>query len=248
MKRLALILVLLASRLNAATVTHEIITADSGNTPNTSGAFTPALNDLLVVCAVGSVTGAATATMVSSVGGFTFTQILNVPYAADVNMMYCFVSNALVSSATSQTVEFAPQGDIANGSVIAVEAVAGITRTGLNAILQNANQANQAASTTPAPSFASSALTGNPTIGFVANNSNPAGLTGPSGWTEAGDTGYTLPTTGAEIVFRNSGFTGTTITWGSTSATVFGSIILEIDTSSPLSCNHALTLLGAGCS
>lgn len=215
-----------------AAVTFEIGTADSGNTPNTSGAFTPALNDLLIVFCIGSATVQATAALTSSVG-MTFTQILRATYAASVNSIYAFVANALVSNAASQTVTFDPAPDTANGSNIFVFAVAGMTRVGLNAILQSAKQDNQAASTTPAPAFAVAALTGNVTLGGVGNNSNPAGLTTPTGWTESSDIGYNTPTTGGEVVFRNSGFTGTTITWGSTSATVFGDIILELDTSTP---------------
>jgi hypothetical protein len=57
-------------------------------------------------------------------------------------------------------------------------------------------------------------------------------MTPPTSWTEDSDNGYSTPTAGQESVSRVSGFTGTTVTWGGTSATAFGDIIVEIDTSS----------------
>ena len=152
--------------------------------------------------------------------------------AASVNSIYAFVSDQLVSNAASQTVTFDP-ADAANGTIIFVNAVAGMSKSGTAAIRQFAKQDNQAAGT-PAPAFSSNALTENVTLGVVGNATSPAGLTAPTSWTEpasTGDLGYSTPTTGGEYVFRNSGFTGTTITWGSASASAFGSIIIELDTS-----------------
>lgn len=219
-----------------ATVTHEISTADTGNTPNASGAFTPAADDLLIVFIVASatVTDPASSALTNS-QGITFTQILRAQCASGVDSIYAFVANSLVTSgqAVSQTVTFNP-ADVANGTNIFVAAVAGMTRVGIDAILQSAKQDNQAAGT-PAPAFGASAQTGNPTLGVIGNATNPAGLTPPTSWTEGGDIGYATPTTGGEYVYRNSGFTGTTITWGSASASAFGSIIIELDTSVPAS-------------
>jgi hypothetical protein len=107
-----------------------------------------------------------------------------------------------------------------------------MSRTGAAAVLQSAKQENQGSGTTPAPVFGNSALTGNPTLGAVANTSNPATLTPPTGWTELDDLGITSPTAGLEYIGRNSGFTGTTVTWGSTSPTPFASLIIELDTTS----------------
>jgi hypothetical protein len=213
-----------------AACTHEVDTADTGNTPNTSGAFTPVLGDLLIVFIVASatVTDPASSALTSSVG-MTFTQFLRAQCAAGVDSIYGFVSDALVTNAASQTVSFAP-ADPANGTNIIVCAVAGMTRVGLAAVRQSAKQDNQAAGT-PAPAFAAAALTGNPTLGCIGNASSPAGLTFPASWTEGADIGYSTPPTGAEYIFRNSGFTGTTITWGGASATAFGSIIVELDSS-----------------
>lgn len=231
-----------------AACTHQIGTADTGATPNTSGAFTPALNDLLVVFAQASATVEATATLTNSTG-LTFTQFLRAAFSA-ADSVYGFVSDALVSSAVSQTVTFDTAGDPATGSTIFVCAVAGMSRFGLDAVKQSAKQDTGTGGTTPAPAFGASCLTGNPTLGCVGNKSNPAALTPPTDWTEpatTGDLGYDAPTAGGEYVFRDSGFTGTTITWGSTSATAFGAVIVELDASAAAAARQqTLTLLGLG--
>ena len=214
-----------------ATVTHEVGTADTDATPNTSGAFTPAVGDLLVVFVTATGTLQATATLTSSVGGFTFTQVTNQQRGTPSHSSYMFVSDALVSSATSQTVTFDTASDGATGTVIQVAAIAGVTRVGLDAIRQFKSTTN-IASVTPAVTFDAACLTGNPTLCHVANTDNPAGMTEPTGWTEASDLGHATPDNGGEYAFRNSGFTGTTITWGSDSASAWGAIIAEVDTSS----------------
>jgi hypothetical protein len=214
-----------------AAVTHRVGTADTGNTPNTSGAFTPAVGDLLVVLIVASesVTDPA-ASAVSSSAGITFSQVTRATYRTSLDSIYMFVANTLVTAAVSQTVTYNP-ADTASGTVISVCSVSGMKRTGLNAIRQFAKQDNQAALGTPAPSFGLSVLTGNVTLGLVGNNSNTASVGAPAGWTEASDTGYATPTTGSEYVFRDSGFTGTTVTWSSTSPSTFAAMILELNTS-----------------
>lgn len=214
-----------------ASVTHRVTTPDTGNTPNTSGAFTPSVGDLLVVFVTKeSSVAMASADLTSSIGGFTFTLILTELFRTSVDIFGVFVSNSLVSSATSQTVTIASGTDAGTGTIISVYSVSGMSRTGSSAVRQNAGQSNQAATTTPAPAFGSAALTDNCCMGAVANATNPAGLTQPASWTESQDTGYTTgAVTGLETAFRNSGETGTTITWGSTSASIFASIIIELD-------------------
>lgn len=219
-----------------ATVTHLVTTPDTGNTPNTSGAFTPSLNDLLVVFVTKEAAiDMVSADLTSSIGGFTFT-LIDAAYEvfrSTADSFVVFVSNALVSNTASQTVTIASGADAGAGSIISVYRVSGMTRVGAAAVRQQGGQSNQAATTTPAPAFAGAALTANCCLGAVANATNPAGLTQPSGWSEGSDAGYTTgAVTGLETAFRNSGETGTTITWASTSASMFASIIIELDISS----------------
>lgn len=218
-----------------AACTHAVTTASTTNaTSYASGSFTPAAGDLLIglVRAGATVADPPNATMITSLG-IPFTFIRRQIFRTSLDSLYAFVSNGLVA-ASSQTVTFNCTGDAADGTVIFVCRVSGMTRTGLDAIRQSAGQDNQAAAGTPAPAFGSSALTGNVTMGVVGNSTNPATMTTPTNWTEQADSGYATPTSGAEYVTRDSGFTGTTVTWGSTSATAFGSLIIELDTTVPV--------------
>lgn len=213
-----------------AAVTHRVTTPDTGNTPNTSGAFTPGLGDLLVVMVTASATSQDTATLTSSVGT-TFTQVNRtaLSVATTPYSIYTFISDQLVTNVASQTITFDTASDPANGTVISVYSVSQMFRVGADALRQVAEQENQAGGGTPAPAFASACSTNNPTLGVVGNGSNPATLTPPTNWTEGSDSGYGSPTTGQEVISRDSGFTGTTVTWGSTSGTEFGSTIIELN-------------------
>jgi hypothetical protein len=231
----------LAASANAATVTHRVSTASTANASSyASGAFTPAASDLLVVFVFASDTVAA--------GGMTDSQTLGWDkitsglVRTSLDTMYVFVSRA-TTAASSMTVTFTCTGDAATGAVIEVASVSGMSRVGALAVLQSAKSENQASGGTPAATFGSSALTGNPTLGMVGNATNPATLTTPTNWTERADTGYATPTTGMEYVSRDSGFTGTTITWGSTSASAFGVLIIELDTTATPAAGGVPTLV-----
>lgn len=218
-----------------ATCTHAVTTASTSNVASyASGSFTPAAGDLLIgfVRAGATAAVAPSASMITSLG-IPFSLVRRQTFRTSLDSLYAFVSNGLVV-ASAQTVTFTCTGDAADGTVIFVCRVSGMTRTGLDAILQSAGQDNQAAAGTPAPAFSSSASTGNVTMGMVGNSTNPATMTAPTNWTERADSGYATPTSGAEYVTRDSGFTGTTITWGGISASAFGSLILELDTTVPV--------------
>ena len=212
----------------SATVTLGVATADTTISPNTSGAFTPAANDLLLVgvCATG--THDTTATLTSS-AGTTFTTILTDTQLSwgSNHTAYLFVANSL-SSATSQTVTMTAPADDWSGTNIMVARVSGMTFTGSSAVRQTEERTHTATST-PYFDLDAAVLTGNPTLGFICNLSNPAGMTAPTSWTELADIGYDSVTAGGEFVYRNSGFTGTTITWGNASATNGRAFGVELD-------------------
>lgn len=229
-----------------AVCTHAVTTPDTGASPNTSGAFTPVANDLLVVWVQAGNSAEPTATLTNS-AGLTFTRIGQALYGTSAHSLYLFVANAL-AAASSQTVTADMVPDGALGTAIGVMRVSGMTRTGSSAVLQFAKEENKVGGNTPAPVFGASAQTGNPTLGAVANLTNPATITPPTSWTEAADVGYASPTCGLEHVFRDSGFTGTTITWGSTFGTQGASFIVELDTSAVPAggFNPRRTLMGVG--
>ena len=215
-----------------STITLGVATASTSNANNyTTGSFTPAANDLLVAFVAATDTTAA-GTLENSGTNLGWTRVTTHTWDTGVDTAYLFVANAL-APATAITCTFRCTGDNATGSVVTVLRVSNMTRAGLSAIFQSAGQSDQAAAGTPAPAFATAAKTWSPIVGLVANSSNPAALTPPSTWSEESDTGYNSPTTGSEVVSKANGFTGTTVTWGSTSATAFASIIAELDASPP---------------
>jgi hypothetical protein len=245
-RRLAFVVALLLAPqcLRAATVTHAInLTTSSNLSVYTTTAFTPAAYDLLFVYVVASGT-AQQPGVVSSSTGTTFTRVA--PTAT--NVVRAYIANAK-STNTSQTVSFDCTGDGATGAIVNVVRIAGMSRVGTSALLQGVTtNCSGAAGTAPACTFAASALTENPTLGLAENTTNPAGVTPPGSWAEQSDTGYGTPTIGAEYVTRDSGFTGTTITWASTSASAWAAIIHELDTSAAAAgCSNLIALLGAGC-
>lgn len=209
-----------------------------------SGAFTPALNDLLV--AFVAVTGqTATDWAVTDNQSGTWTKVLRQVKNASADIMEVWVRNQLAPNA-STTVTYSHVSGNATGGVVLVWRVAGITRTGSGAIRSQGGQDNQAASGTPAPVLNQAALTGNPTLTAVFNATNPSGVTAPASWTGETDVGFASPTTGWHGARRDSGFTGTTITWGSTSASAFASAAVEVDSSTaPVNVSGSGTIAAA---
>jgi hypothetical protein len=216
-----------------ASVFFEVDTTSSSNTNSyASGSFAVAVGDLIVVFVTATATVAA-ASMTDSLGEVTFTKITSALKASSGDTLYLFISNGFATSTSSRTVTFDCTGDNATGCIITAYSITGMSKAGSAAVRQSAIQSNQAAAGTPAPAFTNAALTGNPTLGMVGNAATAApSMTEASGWTEGSDSAYSTPSTGQETIGRASGFTGTTITWGSTSATAFGDIIVELDASS----------------
>lgn len=234
MRRFLAVILLSASCFGAA-VTHGVSTASTSNTTAyTSGSFTPAASDLLIVFVMASGTNDAGGMTDSQGLGFTRIDPTNGPPVknSSADTSYLFVANALAAN-SAMTVTFNCAGDAATGSIIEVARVSGMTEVGSAAIRQSHAHSNLGTGGTPGSAFDSNALTGNATLAFAANGTNPATLIEPTGWTERDDTGYTTPNNGAEYASRDSGFTGTSIIWGATSSSSSSQIVVELDASSP---------------
>lgn len=211
----------------AAYVAHN--TTFNTTAGNKSNAPTPAVGELIVVIAAH--TGVATAATVSDNQGGTYTEVASALKATSADRVGVWIRNSLIASAVAHTVSTSAAASTGGGLVTI--RISGMSKTGSAALKKSAKQDNQAAGT-PAPVLASAALTGNMLIGAVFNATSPATMTPPSTWTEEvtnGDVGYSTPPTGLEWVHKDSGFTGTTVTWGSASASAFCSIVVELDTS-----------------
>lgn len=211
--------------------------------------ITPAVGDLVIIitCHTGN-TAATAPTDNNSDGLGTYTQITAAAAvkATSADQLRVFVRNAFIGSATSTIFTHAP--GTTSGGGLRVVCVQGMPsgRVGSTAVRQAGKQDNQAAAT-PAPAFSGSADTSNFIISTVFNATNPSGMTVPGSYTNmGGDAGYSSPDAGRRDAYRASGETGTTITWGSASASAFCSMCLELDTSAVSSTADPFPYVGDG--
>jgi hypothetical protein len=217
-----------------ATVTHRVAVGNStgGNTLG-SGSFSPASGDLLVAfCVANGSVDAGEITLTPTNGVSSFTKVDDAIGGPDLHTHYIFVADQLTTGTSSMSLTFDVTGDTATGLSIAVASVSDMTRVGLDAVKQSTVIDNGAGGVPPAFTFGTSCLTGNPTM-FVLGNVSTGGLSVPTNWTEAAgsDLTWSSPTYGVHYCYRNSGFTGTTITYPS-NETAHGGVAIELDTSS----------------
>jgi len=209
-----------------ATVTLGVTTVSTSNaTSYAAGAFTPSAGDVLIALISSSDTVHTSWTNGGSVTddqGGVWDKIVSRSYSSSAHSMSAWLRRGKAAAA-STIVTFDCTGDAASGAAITVFRIASA-----EPIVRGYAHASGAASSTPSVTMPQAVLTGNPVVGVVGNNTNPAGITEPASWTESSDTGYTGPTSGHEACFRNSGETNTTISWGSTSASAHGEIVVEI--------------------
>lgn len=219
----------MAAVTHAATATWS---TTAGTTTTPTNTATPALGDLIVVIApsTGVVTSAVTDNNADGLGAYTKIGSTFTGFSTSGNLTV-WVRNALIGSATS-TVFTAPQNGSTGGG-LDVFRVSGMIRTGSGAVRGSGGQSAGTLGTTPAPVLSLTPLTGNPVITAACNGTNPGGVTQPASYTEPTNLGYNSPPAGLDTAFINSGITSATITWGSTSATAFASVAIELDTSVP---------------
>jgi hypothetical protein len=203
---------------------------------NKGTAPTPAVGELIVVFAAAS--GMTTGITVSDNQGGTYAQVGTFALGnTSVDCIGVFIRNSLVASAVAHSITAAEATSTGGG--LASIRISGMTRVGIAAVrtiagvAQFGKQQNQATGT-PAPVLPAAALAANMCLGAVLTASNSTTNTiEPASWTERHDLGYTTPTTGLEVATRDSGETGTTITWGGTTPSIFASIVIELDISIP---------------
>lgn len=212
-------------------------TAWSTTAGNKTLAVTPAVGDLLlVICSNSGRTAAQPPTVTISVQGITFSRhATTFTTASSANSGWVFIADSLCTIASASTVTMTQSSDTGGGFVL--WRVSGMSLAGQSAIRQVGKQDN-AAIGTPSITMGAACLTGNPCFGYVMNATNGTTTTAPPTtptWTEHVDTGYATPATGREACSVASGETRTTIPWTGASATAFGSILVELDASVPVS-------------
>lgn len=226
-------------------ITYRTSTAGGGTTgtsDRSGGAITPVANDLFIV--VGNfAANTNTAPTCTDGNGGTYTLIFAVTYNGGADMCCAFVRNQPLPNTTNTTVTVATGSNTA-GEILTL-AFSGALRYGAAAIRQWATETG-AATATPAPAFALAALTNNCTIAGCGNGTTTGSVLVPNaGWTERHDAAQASPTTGHEVATRDSGFTGTTVTAGGTSASAYAAYVIELDDRAQLA-GLGLTMLGAG--
>lgn len=184
--------------------------------------FTPPANCILTVFCGATATSDADSSILDTGGVLTWVE----RYADRSAPTFLCYTAEVGPSPVPITIRFDCTGDAATGCNMVCYATTGYDTA--NPVPQAARSATGAAGTTPAVTLDSARDTNNTTLGFVGNSTSPAGVTEPSGWTETEDVGHANPTTGAEAAFRDGGETNATVTWGSTSASAWQAIVIEI--------------------
>lgn len=219
-----------------ATCTLAIAAGSTSVGPISSGAFTPTAGDLLVAfCgAVGTDGVGATVTSTGNTASWTNVADILLNTAGNGGRLTVWVQTALCT-AVSTNVTLTQGADNSTGNHIFIYRIAGMTNTGSAAVRQQAEEPDHAAGTPQPTALASSAITTNPTIVAVHDEATSVGWTAPTSWTEsaAGERAFSTPSSRMEVAHRNSGFTGTTVTWGSASSGEYASIVMEFDASAP---------------
>ncbi len=206
-----------------ATITFSGSLYDTNSGTHTVTA-TPALNDLIVIVTANTGSVVSTAPTDNAQGG-VYILVATALKVASADRISVFVRQSLIMDGVSTIFSAAP--GTTTGGGLSVWRVSGQIRAGAEVVRQNAFQSN-IASGTPAPVFTRTPVLQNPIIAAMFNGANPAAMTPRAGYTEDTDTGYATPTTGIETMRLASSETSATITWGSSSATAFGSVAIEL--------------------
>jgi hypothetical protein len=213
---------------------------DAGGTWNTTAGnktvvATPAADDLIVVVhgMSGWASGDDSVVTDNNADGLgTYTR-LGTPTAPLSNgggtacALWFSVRNALVGSATSTTFTVTNTGDTGGG--LSVLRFSGMSRVGIDAILQSIGESTQTENP-PTITFGATTLTGNPVVLAVMGEDNPPALTSPAGFTEAEDTGWATPTSGIQACWDDAGNTATLFSWSAGALTDHNEIGVELDT------------------
>lgn len=200
-------------------------TSGSGN--RTLSVTTPTVGDLLVIICGASGNTNSAPTCADNQGG-TYYLVGTALKNASADTLSVFVRQQFITTTSTHTVTVTTGANTA-GEIVGI-AYRSIPNVGQQAIRSSGFQANQAGGGTPAPALNISALTENPTITGCFNGTAGGSVLVPNAsWVERQDVSQSTPTTGVEVATRDSGFTGTTITAGGTSATAFASFAIELD-------------------
>lgn len=192
-------------------------------------AFTPEVDDLIVVIAASSGLAGGTTAVTDNNSSGTYTQVDSDRTGfSTTGVLTVWMRDTLIGSAASTTITIAQAGSTGGGGIAL--RVKGMRLTGASAVRGNGGQSTGGAGTTPAPVLSRHPLALNPVIAAVANGDNGISLTPRTGYSSRSAAGYNTPATGLQASWLESGERETTITFGGTSATAFASVSIELET------------------
>lgn len=217
-----------------ATGTHRGSTWDT-NAGNKTVIATPAVGDLIVVvhAITNWVSGDDSIISDNNADGFgTYTKFGTTSAPASQQggtggAMWFSIRNQLIGSATSTTFTATNTGD--SGGGLTVISFSGMTYVGGGAVRQWKGESTQSESP-PTLTFSATTDTNNPIILGVIGEDNPAGITQPTGFTLATDTGWNTPSTGVHVCWDDAGNTATLFSWTGGALTDHNEIGIELDT------------------
>lgn len=211
-----------------AAATFAVSDPDTGIGSNYDiNTFTPAAGDLIVVFAswAGVDPTLVTLSAVDDQGG-TYAVAAEISRQANQHTFGVFVrEQAAVASPTVVTIT--TTGDSATGNNTHVYRVANPGAFGSAAVVQTALLPDQVTGT-PGFTFGAPVDTNNPTIGAVASTAASPLAAAPVGWTSGADDTHASPVNSVQSVFRNSGFSGTGVTWSASIGSDWAGAMVEI--------------------
>jgi hypothetical protein len=217
-----------------AAITHLLATSTTANAGlYSTNTFTPAASSLLFAfVAASGTTATAPFLEISTQSWKRFTLVTTAPWGGGANLLYAFISNGPVSSASALKAFFDCSQDNATACVIQIAEITGMSRTGLSAIRQIAAVDSEGAtSTTPVCTWTVSTLTANACIAGVGYTSSIAQVTPMTNWTERSDVGVVTPSTACEYMSRDSGNVSTTVSTEANVNSGHAMIAVELNTS-----------------
>jgi hypothetical protein len=197
---------------------------NSANTISTA-TLTPALGDLWVViaCQTGGTTSGANVTDTNAdPGGSPYIKIDEQAFTGGVISIW--VRQGFITGNTTSTDAIYSPGSGSTANELVVVAVQGLRATGAGVVRQHGHNSGVAA-VTPSGVLGVAAVTTSVMVLGLGNTTNPPGLT--LGWSLIANTGQAKPL-GIEVHTLNSTFTSSSITYGSNSATDWGTVLIEL--------------------
>jgi hypothetical protein len=203
------------------------VVSTSNNTTYALSSFTPSANSLFVIIAFVRGNTAAPTIVNTSGTAITWTNKASGLFNTSADGTHIFWGRTGGSAAAS-VYTVTPSGN-SSGCIAYCFQITGADQTTSDPLKQAV--VNQASSTNPTSGTIPAIITSNAVLsawaGALSSSTTPAVSTPPTNWTELSEDGFATPTTNASSASRNSGETGTSITF-TAATTPWGLAFVEV--------------------